>query len=462
MNRSGQGLVRRPRLQGLLAALLMTAVCSATGWAASPQVVTLANGLTVVLKEEHKAPVVSFQVWYKVGSRNEINGKTGLSHLLEHMMFKGAAKYGKGEYSRLVAKYGGNENAFTSRDYTAYYMNWAPQHLPLSVALETDRMTGLLLDEGEYLTERKVVQEERRMRIDDNPVYATVEQVYATAYLAHPYRQPVIGWMGDLEGLSRDDAADHYRRYYHPNNATVVVVGDFDQATLLQQIKDEMGALPAGPVPPPVVNAEPEQIGERRVILRREAQLPFLLMAYPAPNWSSPDAYALAVLANILFEGKTSRMYQRLVYEDQMALDEGGDYDALSIDNGVFYLHATAAVGHQVGEVEAAIREEVAKMQQSPPTKRELARARNQVEAGFLLAQDSVFYQAMRMGEAVTVGAGIDYLADYPAQIRKVTAADVQRVANTYLVPDHLTVGTMLPLKPPAITRADDTQEPSS
>ena len=409
---------------------------------------TLDNGLTVVLKEEHKAPVASFQVWYNIGSRHEVGGKTGLSHLLEHMMFKGTESHGKGEYSRIVAKYGGNENAFTSRDYTAYFMNWAPEHLERSVELEADRMTGLLIDPEQFELEREVVREERRMRIDDNPVYATVEQLYAAAFTAHPYRQPVIGWMSDLESMQRDDAFRHYKRYYAPDNATVVVVGDFNTKTMLASIKRVMGKLPAVGVQHDSLSVEPVQNGERRVTLKREAQLPFIILGYHAPNWSSDDALALEVLAQILFDGKRSRIYQRLTYTDQSAVDAGGDYDPLSADQQFFYFHAMVAGGHTVDEVENAIQEEVERLRTTPPTEREVQRAKNQIEADYLFAQDSVFYQAMRLGEAVTVGAGIDYVEQFPDKVRQVTAADVTRVAQRYLRPDGRTVAVLLPEAP--------------
>ncbi|MBI5137238.1 MAG: insulinase family protein [Nitrospirae bacterium] len=413
------------------------------------RVETLDNGLTVVLKEEHKAPVVSFQVWYKVGSRDEVGGRTGLSHLLEHMMFKGTAAHGKGEYSRIVAKYGGTENAFTSRDYTAYYMNWAPQHLDLSVELEADRMVNLLVDPEEFNPERQVVAEERRLRIDDNPVYAAVEQLYAVAYLAHPYRQPTIGWMDDLVRLSRADAHAHYKRFYAPDNATVVVVGDFAADALLASIRATMGALPPSGVTRDPVTAEPEQMGERRITLEREAQLPFLILGYHVPNWRSPDADALVVLSQLLFEGKRSRIYERLIYTDQSAVDASGDYDPLATDDPFFYFHAMVAPGHDPAAVEAAIYEEVARLQTEPPSERELQRAKNQVEADFLFAQDSAYYQAMRLGEAVSVGAGVDYVDTFPERIRRVTADDVTRVARAYLLAAHRTVAWMNPTPSP-------------
>jgi len=451
----------RPALAGLALSAALLALAPALARAADAPVNTqadaradthadvrtqvLSNGLTVVLREEHKAPVISFQVWYKVGSRNEETGRTGLSHMLEHMMFKGTARHAAGEYSRIIARNGGNENAFTSRDYTAFFMNWAPQNLPLSVDLESDRMTGLIVDPKEFALERQVVGEERRMRIDDNPIMATMEQLYAAAYTAHPYGEPVIGWMSDIQAYASDDVAAYYKRYYAPNNATVVVVGDFDADKALDAIQKGFGALPRGPEVPVVRAQEPEQPGERRVVVRRPAQLPFVFIAWHVPDWASPDAYALAVLGRILYEGKRSRIYQRLIYTDQIAVDAGGDYDPVSIDPMLFYCYGAAAPGQTPETVEAALNDEIARLQNAPPDARELARAKNQVEAGYVMAQDSVFYQAMQFGEAATVGAGVGYVADYPKRIREVTAEQVQAVAKKYLVPDHRTVAVLIP-----------------
>jgi len=433
-----------------LAIVALLALPAAPAWAGNVQTHTLPNGLKVVLKEEHKAPVISFQVWYKVGSRNEQVGHTGLSHMLEHMMFKGTARRGVGDYARIVARNGGNENAFTSRDYTAYFMNWAPDHLPLSVDLEADRMTGLIIDPQQFKLEREVVEEERRMRIDDSPVMTTVEQMYAAAYMAHPYGNPVIGWMTDIDQYTAADAEGHYRRYYEPNNATVVVVGDFDPAKALAEIEKGFGPLPAGEAPPAVRSKEPPQQGERRIVVHKEAQLPFVFLGYHTPNWQSDDAYPLAVLARILFEGKSSRIYQRLIYTDQIAVDQGGEYEPVSTDPGLFYFYATVGPGKTTDQVERAIYEEVARLQKEPPDDRELTRAKNQVEAGYVLAQDSVFYQAMQIGEAETTGAGVDYVDKFPARIRQVTAEDVRRVAAQYLTEDNRTVAVLEPPPAPA------------
>ncbi|MFQ5508731.1 MAG: M16 family metallopeptidase [Leptospirillia bacterium] len=443
------------------ALVVFTMLCGALFPAADParaeavKSVTLDNGLQVVLKEEHKAPVSTFMVWYRVGSRNEVTGLTGLSHLLEHMMFKGASLYGKGEYADTVARHGGTQNAFTSRDYTAYYMNWAPENLPQSVLMEADRMKNLLLDPEEFDLEREVVREERRLRIDDNPISATVEQLFATAYQAYPYRTPVIGWMSDLEGLTRDDALRYYRQYYGPDNATVVVVGDFDSDTLLEQIRRGFSKIPPVRDIPEVHTREPLQEGQRRVWLKREAQLPFVITGYPTPNWSDDDAYALEVLSRILFDGKRSRIYQRLIYNDRIAVDAGGSYDPLTIGTQLFYFYAVVARDHTAEEVEVAIAEEIGRLQQEPPEARELQRVKNQVEANYIMRLDSIYSQSMVLGEAVTVGAGADYIETFPERIRRVTAEDITRVAKKYLVTDRSTVAVLVPTPAPETAGTD-------
>lgn len=411
---------------------------------------TLPNGLKVLLQEEHKAPVATFQVWYRVGSRNEVTGKTGLSHLLEHMMFKGTPRYGKGEFSRIVAKNGGTENAFTGNDYTAYFENFAADRIGLSLELESDRMQNLLIDPQEFALEREVVKEERRLRTDDDPYSSVVETLYALSFVAHPYHSPVIGWMTDLEHLSREDAHQYYQTYYAPNNATVVVVGDFETRTLLKEIEKAFGGIPKGKEPPPVHIVEPEQLGERRAVVRREAQLSFIFTGYHTPNFRSPDVYPLTVLANLLSSGKSSRLYRSLVYEQQLALDAGGHYDGLSADPELFYFYATVRPGKDRHEVEAALYAELERIKHEPIPEAELTKAKNQIGANYIMGQDSIFFQAMQLGIAETVGAGVEYVESFVDNIQKVTAEEVQRVAQTYLIEEKRNVGILVPIAPKA------------
>lgn len=443
-------IAKRKSVRNFLIAGVCIALSAAEARGAKIEEATLDNGLKVVLMEEHKAPVVTFQVWYKVGSRNEITGKTGLSHLNEHMMFKGTTRHGKGEFSRIVAKNGGTENAFTGNDYTAYFENFAADRIDLSLELESDRMQNLLVDPKEFQLERDVVKEERRTRTDDDPYSFLIENLYAIAFLVHPYHAPVIGWMSDLDHLTRDDVYNYYKKYYLPNNATVVVVGDFNAKSLLPKMKEVFGKIPKGRQPEQEVPPEPQQLGERRGVVKREAQLPFVFIAYHTPNYRSEDAYPLTVLSSLLSSGKSSRLYRNLVYDQQIALDAGGHYEGLTADPELFYLYATARPGKSPEEIEKALRAEVAKAQTGEISKKELEKAKNQIESQFILGSDSNFFLAMQIGEAETVGAGHAYVTRFVENIRKVTAADITRVAKKYLIDDVKSVGVLLPTNPQA------------
>lgn len=407
---------------------------------------TLENGLKILLLEEHKAPVVTIHVWYRVGARNEQPGTTGLSHLLEHMMFKGTSNVGPGQFSRIIRKNGGRDNAFTSDDYTGYFETFASDRIELALKLEADRMRGLLIDPKEAESEKKVVMEERRLRTDDDPVSALREAMAAAAFQAHPYRQPVIGWMTDIEGITRDDLVRYYNTYYVPNNAVLVVVGDFNSDELLPKIRQYFGSIPRG-VDPPVVRAvEPAQRGERRVFLKKEAELPFVFMGYHVPNLKHPDNFALEVLAYILSGGKSARIYKSLVYEQQLALFAGGGYHRESIDPNLFPLYASVMPGKTAEEVERALTAEIERLKNESVPDRELQKAKNQIEADFLLGQDSVFNLARRLAEYEIVAGWRAWDAYLPG-IRAVTAADLQRAAKTYLTPDNRTVGILIPEK---------------
>jgi len=420
----------------------------AAAHASEPQEFILSNGMKVLLVEVPKAPVATVQVWYKVGSRNEVMGRAGLSHMLEHMMFKGTAKYPKGSFSRLIRKNGGMDNAFTSQDFTAYFENLASDRVELALEMEADRMQGLLLEQNELKTEREVVKEERRLRTEDDPQGALVEALFAQAYLSHPYHWPVIGWFGDLDAMNLDDLQRHYDTFYSPNNATLLVVGDINAASLLPIITQLFEPIPRGPEPKPVLTMEGEQKGERRFILKREAQVPFVMMGYRVPNYSSEDSYALDVMESILSRGKSSRLYQSLVYDQKLSLAVGAEYGLMQTDPGLFYFYALVSPGQKVETVEEALNKEIKRLQAEPPTELELQRAKNQVEAGRIFEQDSNFRRAMLLGQAETVGAGWRKVDQFLEQIRAVTAKDVQRVARQYLIEDARTVGTLIPLPP--------------
>ncbi len=406
----------------------------------------LDNGLKVLLLEEHKAPVVTVHLWYRVGARNEEPGVTGLSHFLEHMMFKGTSKLGPGQFSRTIQKNGGRDNAFTSDDYTGYFETFASDRVELALELEADRMRGLLLDSKELEAEKKVVIEERRLRTDDDPVSALGEVMVAGAFQVHPYRQPVIGWMSDLEGLTREDLVRHYNTYYLPNNAVLIVVGDFKTDDLLPKIRRHFGAIPKGSDPPRVRAVEPEQRGERRLTLRKEAELPFVYLGYHVPNLNQPDNFALEVLAYILSGGKSARIYKSLVYEKQLALFAGAGYHRESINPNLFTLYASAMPGRTPAEVEQALLDEVERVKTESIPSREVEKAKNQIEAGFLLGQDSVFNLARQLAEYEIVAGWRAWEAYLPG-IRAVTAEDLQRVAKAYLTQDNRTVAVLIPTK---------------
>lgn len=407
----------------------------------------LPNGLKVILLENHKAPLVTFQVWYRVGSRNEPWGKTGLSHMLEHMMFKGTEKIGPEQFSRIIQENGGNDNAFTSADYTAYFENLSSDRIQVAIDLEADRMQNLVLREEDFRTERMVVMEERRLRTEDNPQSVLIEQILATAFQIHPYRWPIIGWMEDIARFTLEDLKAYYRTYYNPVNAFLVVVGDFKKEELLSKIEKAFGSYPKGVAPIQDRDKDPPQIGERRIFVKKEAQLPFLVMGYHVPNLREPDSYVLEVIATILSGGKSSRLYQSLVRDKRLVLSADAGHDILSRDPGLFTLSADLLPGKEVAEVEKALDQEIDRLQREPVGEQELEKVKNQMEASFIFGQDSIFNQARLLAhhEIALSWKAID---DYLPSIRKVTPEDIQRVAKKYLVQDNRTVGILIPLPP--------------
>jgi zinc protease len=409
----------------------------------------LPNGLKVLILEEHKAPVVSVQIWYKAGSRNEPEGKTGLAHMLEHMMFKGTPKVGPKQFDLLVTRSGGINNAVTRMDATAYYEDFAADRVVLGLELEADRMTGLLLDEKEFLSERQVVAEERRLRIEDQPSNVLGEVMRATTFIASPYGRPSVGWPSDIQGWTRDDLARFYRTYYAPNNATLVVVGAVKKDELLPKIQALFGPIPRQPAPPPVITKEPPQQGERRVYVRKEAELPLLFVVHHVPPLTHPDSQALSVLAGILGGGESARFHQAVVYKSPIASYAGADYNPVRIDPVLFGLSAGPLPGKTADEVERALLAEVERLQRDGVTDPEVRKAKKNVQATFVFAMDSVSRLASLLGEYESV-AGWRLLDEYLDRLEKVTAADVQRVARQYLVADNRTVAILIPVQPGA------------
>ncbi len=407
--------------------------------------VVLPNGLKVILLENHKAPLITFQVWYRVGSRNEQWGKTGLSHVLEHMMFNGTERTPGDVFSRIIEENGGNENAFTSNDFTAYFENMSADRIQVPIPLEADRMQGLLIREADFKNDRSVVMEERRLRTDDHPKSVLLEQLAATAFQVQPYHWPVIGWMEDLARMTADDLRSYYKTYYVPVNAFVVVVGDFEKEKVLALIQKAFGPIPAGVPPAQIAYKEAPQMGERRIIVKREAELPVVVKAYYVPNLTNPDSYVLEVIAALLSAGESSRLNRSIVREKQLALSADADNPLTSKDPNLFSLSADVVPGKSVQEVETALQAEIDRLQTEPVGARELEKAKNQMEAAFTYGQDSLFGQGMLLATYEIASSWRDVDRYVPA-IRAVSADDIQRVARKYLVPDNCTTGTLVPL----------------
>jgi zinc protease len=435
---------------GMLLALLVG------GAQAAVTDVTLDNGMRVIVKEDRRAPVMVSQVWYRAGSMDEFNGTTGVAHVLEHMMFKGTRNVPPGEFSRRIAAAGGRENAFTSRDYTAYFQQMQKDRLELAMQLEADRMANLVISDELFAKEIQVVMEERRLRTDDQPQSVVYERLMATAYQAHPYRRPIIGWMDDLQNMTAQDARDWYLSWYAPNNATLVVAGDVDADAVVALAKRYFGALPARPLPERKPQAEPRQIGGKRIVVKAPAQVPYLLMAWHAPklvDWEKDtDPYALAILAGVLSGNDSARLQKTLVKTQQIAVNASAGYDAVARGPGMFMVDATPAQGKTVAELERAIRSELARVQKEGISEAELARVKAQVIAADVYQRDSLFYQAMQLGDYVTTGLPPEALTGRVDKLRAVTARQVQDAARQWLQDDRLSVGELDPqaLKPQA------------
>jgi zinc protease len=430
----------------LLLGLFLVSIAPEISHATAVKEFVLENGLKVFLLEDHKSPAVTFQIWYRVGSRNEKDGKSGLSHFLEHMMFKGTPSIKPEEYARIIAKNGGRSNAFTTSDVTVYFATMSRDKIGIELEMEADRMANALLGDTYFEPEKKVIQEERRLRTDDKPVAALDEVTSAVAYTVHPYRRPVIGWMDDIQNLSRQDLVDHYKLYYAPNNAFIVVGGDFSTEEILPKIKAAFEKIPRGPEAPKVRAEEPPQRGERRVFLKKEAELPFIMMFYHAPNLKSPDNFALDLLTVVLAGGRSSPLYHDLVYQKRLARSVDASYSSVSIDPGGFSITAQLMPDKEPPEVEREIDILVDKIKSELISERDLQKAKNQIESSFIFAQDSIFGQAMKIGYYEANG-GWRQMDQYIEGIRRVTREDIRRVAKEYLDRDRRTIGVLVPSK---------------
>ncbi len=419
----------------------------------------LANGLQILIKEDHRAPVVVSQIWYKTGASYESNGTTGVAHVLEHMMFKGTKTLGPNEFSRIIAANGGRENAFTGQDYTAYFQQLEKSRLPISFELEADRMANLNLRAEDFAKEVKVVMEERRMRTDDKPRSLTYEHFAATAFVNSPYHQPIIGWMNDLENMNVDDMRNWYKDWYAPNNATLVVAGDVDAKAVFELAQKTYGKVSARPIPTLKPQTDFEQKGIKRIVVKAPAQVPYMLMGYKVPvvataktDW---EPYALEMLANVLDAGESSRFAKELVRGQQIATSVGAGYDLYSRLDNLFIFSGTPAKGKTIDELEKAIRAQIQKIKTEPVNQAELDRIKAQVVASKVYEKDSLFYQAMQMGTLATVGLDWQLMDQFVERLRAVTPEQVQAVAKKYLIDDYLTVAVLKPQSTPAPAAAN-------
>ncbi|MBU3581870.1 insulinase family protein [Polynucleobacter sp. AP-Capit-er-40B-B4] len=425
------------------------------GWAAGAQPTDtyeyqLNNGLKLIVREDHRAPTVAHMVWYRAGSMDEVNGKTGVAHVLEHMMFKGTHKVKSGEFSRLVAAVGGRENAFTSRDYTAYFQQVEKSKLENVIKLEADRMSNLNFDDAEFLKEIQVVMEERRLRTEDNPSSLLNESLMATAYMSSPYRHPVIGWMNDLQNMKPVDARDWYRSWYAPNNATVVVAGDVDAKQVLAMVEKYYGAAAAHELPVRKPQIEPPQKGVKQVQVKAPADNAQLAMAWKVPRLEpgkldDVEPYALELLTAVLDGYDNARLNRTLVKQEKVVNDVGVGYDMISRGPELFLIGATMAKGKMVEQAQASIRKALEEVKQKGILESELKRIKVRILSDQIYKRDSIFGQAMEIGSTEMAGFSwkdINYMLE---KMQTITPEQVQAVAKKYLVDEGLTIAVLDP-----------------
>ena len=434
-------------------ALLLAALLLPGSLLANPYEKQLANGMRVIVKEDHRVPTVVHMVWYRAGAMDEKDGTSGVAHVLEHMMFKGTRQVKAGEFNRIVAEAGGRDNAFTSQDYTAYFQIVPKAALPRMMELEADRMANLSFRPEDFASEIKVVMEERRMRTDDNPQSLVHEALSATAFRAHPYRRPIIGWMDDLENMTWQDALNWYRHWYAPNNAYLLVVGDVDHQRVFREAERTYGRLKAKVLPLRKPQNEPEQTGIKRVTVKAPAKLPYLAMAWKVPRLKDVDhdreSFALEVLAGVLDGGDSARLPRNLVRGRKLAQSAGAGYDGTVRGEALFMLSGQPAEGHGVTELETALREELRRIRDEGVKEEELARIKTQLIASQVYKRDSMMAQAMEIGGFEASGFNWRDYDKLLEKLRSVTPEEVQGVARKYFgegSDDRLTVAVLDPL----------------
>lgn len=412
----------------------------------------LDNGLKIFVKEDNRAPIVVSQVWYRAGSLDEVNGKTGVAHVLEHMMFKGTKTTKPGEFSEIIAAAGGRENAFTGADYTCYFQQLEKSKLPISMKMEADRMQNLVISEEEFLKEIKVVMEERLWRTEDNPEAQANELFNSIMFHAHPYGKPIVGWMNDLENMTYKDAEEWYKNWYGPNNAILVVAGDVKAEEVFKMAEKYFGKIPPISIPERKPQQEPEQNGPRISILKAPSKLSYVQMGYRAPTLDKNEAvdgkdqFALEVLVGILSESSSARLTQNIVRDSRLAVDVGAGYSMVNRGNeSSFELYATPSESVTTDQLINALKSEIDKIKKDGVSDDELNRIKTVVIANDVYQRDSVFYAAMQIGQLETMGYSHEILEDYINNIKEVTSKDLQAVAKKYFTDDTLTVVTIDP-----------------
>jgi zinc protease len=424
---------------------LLYIVTSLAAFANTTQQFTLNNGLKVLVKEDKRAPIAVVMIWYQVGSADDPSGKTGISHVLEHLMFKGTKAYPMGVFSKTIASIGGQENAFTSTDYTAYFEKIAATHVPLALKLEADRMQNLILDASEFSKEMKVIQEERRMRTEDNPQALTFERFLAAAHLTTPYHQPVIGWMNDLKNLKIEDVRDWYRRHYAPNHATLIVIGDVHAKEIQAYAQQYFGHLEKRPTAKFKPQHEPPALGQKTVEVHTRAQVPFLLRGYTVPSVKSTSTenalapYTLEVIAALLDAGESSRFQQHLVRKKQCASATGVQYNLYTRYDTQFMIYAAPSQQCTMEQLKVAIQEEMTRLQKELVQNDELQRVKTQLIAEKTFERDSIFSQAMELGILESIGLPWKISNDYKDNIQRVTPEMIQRTASLYFQAENQT-----------------------
>jgi len=407
---------------------------------------TLSNGMRVVLWPDHSIPNVALYTFFRVGSRNERPGITGLSHFFEHMMFLGSKSYAPGEFDKVMEAAGGANNAFTAQDITAY-MDWFPRSaLETILTLEADRIAFLSIDPQSVESERGVVTSERRRSVEDNNTRLLDEENWAAAYKAHPYQWPVIGWMVDIENWKIDDLRAYFKTYYAPNNATMVVVGDFEPTEMLAAVRKHMEPIPKGPDPLPVTTAEPEQRGERRTELRKQAELATFVSSWHVPATSHADYWSLRILESLLLQGESSRLYRRLVDREQAALSVFGGFD-YALDPTLFQVFVQVKNEYDPARCESLLYEEIDRLAQEPPSEREVQKARNQLAAAFYRSLETIGDKALVLGRSDVYFGDPKAILESAGRFDKVTPDDVRRVARTYFTRDNRTVSVLVPVE---------------